>query len=632
MSVHVVGRISEKMFTTCRVKIQQQPRRLLFAAVTGMALTAGCQGSIGDPLNDLKGGTSGPGAGGRTTGTGGAGVGGNTTGGATGGNTTGGSSGTGAGGSAGSGAGTGGAGGAGGTGPSACTGTDVSASKRLIRLTFNQIVNSIGSLLGNTLATAVATANSIPDATERSFPPLSNPREGTAITDSQWSKGDSIAVQVGKYVFDNFATVTGCATATDACAQQFIASFAERVFRHPLTAAETTSLTQVYAEIKGANGSVNEAVQFSVNAIFESPQFLYRTEFGPDAKVAGTLSPYEMASQLSYFIGDAPPDAPLLDAAKQGKLVTAAEIDVQASRLLGLPEAKLNLQRAMFAYFGAGNVLGIVIPDAPEFTVGLKNSMYQESVLFVDNTLWGPKVTDLVTSRRTFINTVLAPLYGVTPPTGATESNFVALDLPDTRAGLLTSPGFLVSRSRPDKQSVVGRGLLVNAAILCGQNPQFNPDLQGAIDMVNAAQKDLTEREKSVYRTTTAPCSACHPTFDAYGLVLENFDILARYRTMDERSRPIDASAKLPANAGGAMVQNAAEMAAAVAGNGAFASCLAKNLLLFGLAEPVALSTESCATRAVMSTFNASADQSFAALVRAVATSKPIGTRSPGGT
>jgi hypothetical protein len=623
-----------EMFMTRRAHMQKPTHRrigaavLLGTSVMGAALLAGCQSTIGDPLNDLKGTTSAPGSGGRGTGGGGAGAGGNPTGGGTSGTTTGGT-GVGAGGSAGAGTGTGGAGG---TGPSACTGTDITASKRLIRLTFNQIVNSIGALLGNTLATAVSMANSIPDATERSFPPLSNPREGTAITDSQWSKGDSIAVQVGKYVFDNFATVTGCATATDACAQQFIASFAERAYRRPLTSAETTSLTQLYTEVKGAGGSINEAVQFSVNAIFEAPQFLYRTEFGPDAKTAGALSPYEMASQLSYFIGDAPPDAPLLDAAKQSKLTTAAEIDAQASRLLGLDEAKLNLQRAMFAYFGAGNVLSIVIPDAPEFTVGLKNSMYQESVLFVDKTLWGPKVTDLVTSRRTYINTTLAPLYGVTPPPGATENDFAPLDLPDTRAGLLTSPGFLVSRSRPDKQSVVGRGLLVNASILCGQNPQFNPDLQGAIDMVNAAQKDLTEREKSIYRTTTAPCSACHPTFDAYGLVLENFDILARYRTMDEKNRPIDASAKLPVNAGGAMVNNAADMAAQIATNGAFASCLAKNLLLFGLAEPVALTTESCATRAVMNTYNASSDQSFAALVRAVATSKPIGTRSPGGT
>ena len=573
---------------TCRAQIQLRWRLFFGMAVTCWALTAGCQGTIGDPLHEPKGTTSGP-----ATGTG--------------------------------------TGGAGGGGPTDCMGTDVTASKRLIRLTFNQVVNSIGSLLGNDLARAVAAANSIPDATERSFPPLSNPREGTAITDSQWSKGDSIAAQVGKYVFDNFATVTGCQTASDACAQQFITTFAEHAYRRPLTAAETASLAQVYTEVKAANGTVNEGVQYSVYAVIESPQFLYRTEFGADWKEAGPLSPYEMASQLSYFIGDAPPDVPLLDAARQQKLASSTDIDAQATRLLASDVAKTNLEQAMFAYFGATNVLGIVIPDLPEFTVGLKNSMYQESVLFMNNTLWGARVADLVTSRRTYINTTLATLYGVTPPPGSTDSNFVAFDLPDTRAGLLTSPGFLVSRSRPDKQSVVGRGLLVNASILCGQNPQFNPDLQGTINSINAMQMDLTERDRSKYRTTTAPCSGCHPIFDPYGLMLENFDILARYRTVDEKGRPIDASVTLPPNAGGAMVKNAAEMAAGVASNGAFAACLAKNLLLYGLAEPVALSTDSCATKAVMSVFNAGNDPSFAALVRAVAASKPIGTRSPGG-
>lgn len=78
------------------------------------------------------------------------------------------------------------------------------------------------------------------------------------------------------------------------------------------------------------------------------------------------------------------------------------------------------------------------------------------------------------------------------------------------------------------------------------------------------------------------------------------------------------------------MVQNATQMAAQVASNGAFAACVAKNMLVFGLAEPLGLSTDSCATRAVTNAFKASADQSFTALVRAVAASIPIGTRSPG--
>jgi hypothetical protein len=618
---------------TCRAQFQLRCRLLSGAALLALALATGCEGSLGDPIEMRTGGTTGPGA--TSTGAGGGGpTGGNgtTTSGGTGGSSTGaggattGAGGTGTGGAGGTG--TGGAGGAGGTGPTACTGTDIAASKRFIRLTFNQIVNSIGALLGNPLATAVATDNNLLAGTERAFPPLNHRNEGTAITDAVWTKSDAIATQVGKYVFDNFATVTACASVTDACAQQFIATFAEKAYRRPLLAADTMALTQVYTEVKAAGGSIQEAVQFSVAAIMQSPQFLYRTEFGTDWKVAGPLTPYEMASQLSYFITDAPPDPPLLDAARQNRLATAADIDAQAIRLLALPAAKQNLQQAIFAYFGAGLVFDAA--GVPGLTEGVKASMYQEATLFINNTLWGSKVTDLVTARRTWINTELAFIYNVPAPPGATLDNFVALDLPDTRAGILTSPGFLVARSRPDHPSIIARGLLVNATILCGINPSFNPDLQAAIDALKGTQNGWTERQKTEYRMANQPCMGCHKGFDPYGLALGNYDLLARYQTADEQGRLIDSSTVLPDNAGGAMVKNATDMAAQISSNGAFAACFAKNMLVYGLSEPSGLSTDSCATRTVINAFKASTDQSFPALVRAVAGSLPISNRNPG--
>ncbi|HMI87620.1 MAG TPA: DUF1592 domain-containing protein [Polyangiaceae bacterium] len=594
---------------------------------------------MGEPIDRTGGNPAGPGATGTGTTTGrpttttGATSTGTTTG-AGGGTTTTGAGGgttTGAGGAGGAGAGgTGGAGGAGGTGPTTCTGADSPITKRLIRLTFNQIVNSIGALLGPTLATAVAKDNSIPDATERSFPPLANPREGSAITDATWSKGDAMATQVGQYVLDNFATVTACATVTDACAQQFIAAFAERAYRRPLVAAETTSLTQTYTELKAAGATIQEGVQFSVSSIIEAPQFLYRSEFGTDWKAAGVLTPYETASLLSYFIADGPPDAPLLDAAKQGKLTAAADIDAQVTRLLGTAPVKQNLQQAMFAYFGATGVLSVTMPDEQLFTQGVAASMYQETTLFINNTLWGPKVTDLLTSRRTWINTNLAFIYNVPAPPGATIDNFVALDLPDNRAGILTSPGYLVARSRPDFPSIIARGLLINASVLCGINPAFNPDLQAEIDKLKGTQNGWTERQKSEYRMTNQPCQSCHQGFDPYGLTVGNFDNLARFQTMDAQGRPIDATTTLPANAGGTVIKNAPDMATQISSNGAFTACVAKNLLVYGLAEASGLSTDSCATRTVTNAFKASTDQSFAALVRAVAASIPLGTRSPG--
>ena len=36
----------------------------------------------------------------------------------------------------------------------------------------------------------------------------------------------------------------------------------------------------------------------------------------------------------------------------------------------------------------------------------------------------------------------------------------------------------------------------------------------------------MTAREQVDSRTTTAPCSACHPSFYSYGLVLDWYDVV----------------------------------------------------------------------------------------------------------
>src|SRR5262245_17265582 len=140
------------MFMTCRAHFQLRCRLLSGMAVIALAAVTGCQGSFSDPVDRPGGGPTGAGATGNGTGnpTGGnATTGGSTTG--TTGTGSGGSAGTGTTGTGGAGGGTGGAGGAGGTGPGACTGPDLAAPKRLIRLTFNQLINSIGSLFDSAL-------------------------------------------------------------------------------------------------------------------------------------------------------------------------------------------------------------------------------------------------------------------------------------------------------------------------------------------------------------------------------------------------------------------------------------------------------------------------------------------------
>jgi hypothetical protein len=515
--------------------------------------------------------------------------------------------------------------------PAGCEGSEIAMPKRLIRLSFPQVASSMRPVFGDVFAVDVLNGALVPPTTERTFPPLGDTSEGSTYIDAKWQSADTMARSAGDEAFKNFVTLTGCGEAPAAdCAKAFLATLAERAYRRPLTETEQASVVQVFSELSAAGGTVQQATQAGVYAIYSAPQFLYRTELGSDAST-GPLTPYELASQLSYFLTDAPPDADLLGAAAQNLLTTPEQITAHVDRLLALPTTRANLQDTVLSAFGIARVKSVVIDGLPQeaFNNGVANSMFRETQLFINNVLWnGGVVSDLATSRKSFINKQLAPLYGVAEPTVVDADGFGAVDLPENRSGILTSLGFLTSRSRPDQQSVVGRGLSVNDAILCQQNPAFPEALAEAIEDLNAQQANLSERERANYRGSTSPCMGCHKSFDPYGISLENFDVIGRFRTMDPEGRPIDASVTLPPVAQSKAAMNAVEMGKALAETGAFSSCVASKLLTYALAE-TGVNGNSCATRLIAESFEKT-DHSFSSLVRQVALSKSLTHRTGG--
>src|SRR5688572_17556822 len=60
--------------------------------------------------------------------------------------------------------------------PLSCTTPQTATSKRLVRLSFNQIASSIGGLIDTMLGSKVAADNQVVDAEHRTFPPLQNPQ------------------------------------------------------------------------------------------------------------------------------------------------------------------------------------------------------------------------------------------------------------------------------------------------------------------------------------------------------------------------------------------------------------------------------------------------------------------------
>jgi hypothetical protein len=346
------------------------------------------------------------------------------------------------------------------------------------------------------------------------------------------------------------------------------------------------------------------------------------------------MTPYETASMLSYFLTDDAPDAQLLDAAAQSKLNTPAEVGAHVDRILQTEVAKQNIQGAMMSYFAYPNLESQIIQD-DAFTGMMRQSMYREAELFLTNTLWsGSLLNDLLVSRKGYVNATLAPIYGVTfPPPGATldAEMFAQIELPANRTGLLTQAGFLANRSRPDETSVVGRGLLIKNAFLCTETPPPPENISDAIEMINAASEHATQREMAQVRGSTPPCNGCHLTFDAYGLALDTFDVLGRYRTVDHEGRPIDPSVELPVQVGGGTAKDIVEVAQKVAASGAFAKCMGQNLVNYALADVSAgaATIDSCAVARVAQIFEGT-DKTFPALIKSVATSTAFANRSKG--
>jgi hypothetical protein len=494
-----------------------------------------------------------------------------------------------------------------------CTGS-INIPPRLARLGDPQVANAISDVFGADAAKAVGTT----DPTTRDFIGIQDTLS-SSVLDRYVQNAEAAMTAVTDATL---AQLGGCAGALDdACAKQVIAVAAEKFYRRPLTADETTSLATVYTDT--STYGVPAATRAALRAILTAPPVIYRTEFGSAPQNGTTtLTSYEVASELSFMLADTLPDAPLLAAAKAGTLVKREDIAAQVDRLLATPTVQANLTRIMLADYGLGALFSSAKDTGvfPAYTPALQTSMYTETKMFVDNVLWHGKVTDLLTSRQTFLDQNLATLYGVTLPNG---TGFQPFTFPaGGRAGLLTQATVLSIAANPDNTSVVHRGLFVHGKLMClGVAP---PPASLAAKVNALATQNITEKAKADIRAKTEPCNGCHLAFDQYGLTMEHYDAIGRYRDAYSDGTPIDASVTLPADAGGLAAKEVTEMAADLAANPIFGRCVVQQLTGYGLGFQLDSSASNdCGIQAAYQNF-ANGKGSFSELVREVATSDAL--------
>jgi hypothetical protein len=137
-----------------------------------------------------------------------------------------------------------------------------------------------------------------------------------------------------------------------------------------------------------------------------------------------------------------------------------------------------------------------------------------------------------------------------------------------------------------------------------------------------------TGQQQVAARAAQSTCNGCHAQFDPYGLALENYDSIGRYRTTDGMGRAIVGRATLPTAAGGATVANGVELAQELAASPAFTNCMARVLLQYAMVDaatnvevPLPPQQAGCATAAIVQAYQTISGSSFSDLVRATAAS-----------
>ena len=527
--------------------------------------------------------------------------------------------------------------------------TQVIAPQRVALLTSTQLLNMV-KLVSPEEATAVTT-NAIFDVTSEfraRFPPAASEQFRSIPDSTTLTYFDTLAHHVGNYVKDHFAALSGCAApATDACATTYLNKIAALAYRRALTTGELdrfTGATGLYATLRSqlVNGyqvttGVEEASGYAVYGLFMTPQLLWKWELGggtPSAAPAGIyLTDTELASALSFYLTDAAPDDMLTAAAAGGTL--RSNLGAHVDRILATPAAKDRLAHVMKMYFTLNQIGGAII-DPTKFPIvaggGVYGDLEEESYRFLYDTMWNGKVMDLITSRKAFLNSNLATMiYNVPMPAGATPTNFVETTLPaDQRSGLLTNAGFITRMGRATGVGIVPRGLGVKALFLCFETPpppeQLNQE-GGPIKSQAAMLDMMTAQEQVKTRRETSPCNNCHPTFDPYGLVLDWYDVVGRYRTVDDLGKPIDGTTTLPADVGGATVHSALELADELQKNTVFMNCMSRTMMQYGLIDqtvelPIpSKGQKGCAAAGVAHAVQTSRNKSFTDMARAVATS-----------
>jgi hypothetical protein len=380
------------------------------------------------------------------------------------------------------------------------------------------------------------------------------------------ASSNPVGVEAAKVHFnwmnDTLRSVERLRAASEPLHVEALGKFAARAYRRPLTAAEREDVVTFYKSLRERSSLTHEeAVRDSIVRILMSPKFCYRidlmsgTAAAKPQRAASALvptqpiSPYALASRLSYFLWSSMPDEELLARAAAGDLVKPEVLTAQARRMLKDARA-----RGLAVEFG-GNWLdfrrfedhnAVDRERFPTFTNELRQAMFEEPVRFLEDIIRNDRsVLDVLYGKHTFVNPVLAKHYGI-PDVKAKSDEWVRVDdaAQYGRGSVLPMAVFLTQNAPGLRTSPVKRGYWVVRRLLGETIPPPPPNVPELPQ--DEGKMDLPLREMLAKHRDNPACASCHQRFDSFGLVFEGYGPVGDNRVHDLGGRPVETKAAFP--------------------------------------------------------------------------------------
>ena len=338
--------------------------------------------------------------------------------------------------------------------------------------------------------------------------------------------------------------------------QQFIRKLAIKLFRRPVDDKELNRYFDVAKKRYERDENLFDAGQAALTMMLCSPNFLYKDEGN-----SVNLGDYAIASRLSYFLWNSLPDDRLVKLASEGKLKDSSVRSTEALRMLRDPKAQrfisdfteqwLELHKIDIVNIQA-DILAHKFGDKHgEKLAKLKPFMVQESIEFFKVILnENLSLLNFIDSDFVVINRPLNDIYQLELPeeeelaekADPKDSKLIVNDRksrrqkafqkvmvdPDSlRGGLLTQPGILMMTTNGEFTNPFYRGAWV-AENIYGMELKFPDNLE--VEALKAPTEVFTIKDSINEHRNNSACASCHSKMDPFGLAMENFGVLGRYR------------------------------------------------------------------------------------------------------